>query len=109
MNLEIPPEPTSIKASIKRGLETRRKLEIMSLKQGTWIASPLWSDVGWGKELKKHGLTWQRFMVVVRDHFPYFLDWVKDRVGWDEVMRKLVEHLEDEVAAYRKEEGVDQW
>lgn len=109
MNLEIPPEPISTKESIEKGLEVHRELEIMSLKQGTWIASPLWSEVGWGRELKRQGLTWQKFMVVVRDHYPYFLDWVMNRISWDEAMGKLVERLEDEVAVIKKGQGESKW
>jgi len=70
MDLEIPPEPLKDKEVIKRGLQAHRDLEIANLKQGTWIASPLWSKVGWGKELKKYGFTWQKFIGVVRDHYP---------------------------------------
>jgi len=109
MNLDIPQEPISVKELIKRGLEAHRELEIASLKQGTWIASPLWSKAGWSTELNRHGLTWQKFMVIVRDHFPYFLDWVTGRMGWDEAMGKLVERLEDEVAAIKKGQGGGQW
>ena len=97
LKLEIPPEPHRIKESIRRGLEVHRELEIANLKQGTWIASPLWSEFGWGRELKAHGLTWQKFMVIVRDHFPYFLDWVMGRASWEFVIRKLIERLEDEI------------
>lgn len=99
MELEIPPEPISVKEEIVRGLKANRKLQIMSLKQATWIASPLWSEVGWGKELKRHGITWQKFMVIMRDHYPYFLDWVMGRMSWSGVMKRLVERIEDEVIA----------
>jgi len=109
MNLKFPREPISVKESMKRGLDVHRELEIANLKQGTWIASPLWSEAGWGRELKEHGITWQKFMVIVRDHFPYFLDWVMEKISWDEVMRKLVERLEDEVAAIKKDQSEVRW
>jgi len=99
MDLEIPPEPLKDKEVIKRGLQAHRDLEIANLKQGTWIASPLWSKVGWGKELKKYGFTWQKFIGVVRDHYPYFYDWVKGNARWEDVIRKLIERIEDEIKA----------
>ncbi|RLG60387.1 hypothetical protein DRN86_02650 [Candidatus Geothermarchaeota archaeon] len=109
MKLEIPPEPVSVKESIRRGLDVHRELEIMNLKQGTWIASPLWSDMGWGRVLKREGLSWQSFMSIIRDHFPYFLDWVLGRMDWDEVMSRLVQRLEDEIEALKKRKGESMW
>lgn len=99
--LEVPLEPTSAKDSMKRGLEAHRELEIANIKQGTWVASPLWKDAGWRRELKKHGLTWQKFMILVRDHYPYFLDWVNGKAEWDYVIGKLIEHIEDELDAMK--------
>lgn len=96
MGFEIPEEPVFIKEQIRRGLEVHRELEIANLKQATWIASPLWTDAGWGKELKKLGITWQRFLSVVRDHFPYFLDWVNGKASWSYVINKLIERLKEE-------------
>jgi hypothetical protein len=97
VQLKIPPEPILAKELIKRGLEAHRDLEIANLKQSTWIASPLWKDAEWGKELKKNGITWQKFMEIVRDHYPYFLDWVNDKASWDYVIKKLIERIEEEV------------
>jgi hypothetical protein len=97
LSLETPPEPLSAKESIKAGLEVHRELEIANLKQGTWIASTLWTEVGWGRVLKKSGLTWQKFMVIVRDHYPYFLDWVNGKAGWEYVVGKLIERVDEEV------------
>jgi len=99
MDLKIPSEPLKSKEIIRRGLQAHRDLEIANLKQGTWIASPLWSDVGWGKELKKYGFTWQKFMGIVRDHYPYFYDWIKGNASWEKVTRKLIERVEDEIKA----------
>jgi len=99
LNLEIPPEPLEYKELVRRGMKAHREVEIANLKQGTWIASPLWSEVGWGKELKKYGITWQKFMSIIRDHYPYFYDWVKGKMSWDEVIRKLIERIEDEIEA----------
>jgi hypothetical protein len=96
LKLEVPPEPSSVRESIRRGLEAHRRLEIMSLKQGTWIASPLWRDYGWGLELKRHGVTWQKFMIIIRDHYPYFLDWVNGKAPWGYVIGKLIERVEEE-------------
>lgn len=109
MNLEIPHEPISLKEFMKRGLEAHRELEIANLKQGTWLASPLWSGMGWGRELKEHDITWQKFTVIVRDHFPYFLDWAMEKASWGEAMGKLVERIEDEVTAIKKGQGGVRW
>jgi len=102
LNLEIPPEPISMKDSIKKGLEVHRELELANLKQGTWVASPLWRDTGWGRELKRHGLTWQKFMVFIRDHYPYFLDWVNGKASWNSIIGKLIERIDDELNAMRR-------
>ena len=86
LKLTIPPEPQEVKESIKQGLKENRELEIMNLKQGTWIASPLWTGYGWKHELKAHGITWQRFMSIVREHFPYSI-WLNPirSSGWSYV------------------------
>lgn len=99
MNLKIPPEPIDFKERVKKGLEVHRDLEIANLKQGTWIASPLWKEMGWGSELKKYGFRWQDFMKIIRDHFPYFYDWVNDKITWNDAIRKLIERIEDEIKA----------
>jgi len=99
MNLEIPPEPLKDKELIKKGLQAHRALEIANLKQGSWIASLLWSKTEWGKELKKYGFTWQKFLGVVRDHYPYFYDWVKGNEEWGNIIMKLIERVEDEIKA----------
>jgi hypothetical protein len=47
------------------------------------------------EELKKHCVTWQKSMIVIRGHYPYFLDWVNGKAPWDYVIGKLIEHVEE--------------
>ena len=52
INLSIPPEPTQMKKKFKEELEKEFRLMQANIKQGTWIASPLWTQYGWGKYLE---------------------------------------------------------
>ena len=107
--LKIPVEPLPMKESIKRGPLNTSSIKCTEFNSTSWVAAPLWSDYGWGGELKRNGMTWQIFMGVVRDHYPYFLDWTMGRMSWNEVIEKLKERLVDEAVAMRESKEPPSW
>ena len=99
--LSIPPEPVDIKMNFKKRMEEGDKLTKMSIKQGTWIASILWTDTRWKTVLKDYGLRWQDMMKVIRECYYSFLDWIEGKRSWDDVINYIVLGLERELK-YRK-------
>ena len=85
MNLPTPPEPTLAKEKLKKDLEKENeyalphprltvvRLTKANIKQGTWIASYLWTQCGWKDTLKRYGISWQKFVEAVRDNYYRFL------------------------------------
>ncbi len=73
-DLPMPPEPTKIKEDFKEELENGSKLKQAYIKQGIWIAGPLWTEMGWGGILKTHGFSWQDFMKAIRDNYYNFIE-----------------------------------
>jgi hypothetical protein len=68
-----------------------------TIKQGTWIASPLWSHYGWGNILKSYGFTWPNFMEAVRDNSYSFLQWINGEKSWDETIKDLIVIIEKRI------------
>jgi len=94
INLSIPPEPTQMKKKFKEELEKEFRLMQANIKQGAWIASPLWTQYGWGNILKSYGFSWQHFMEAVRDNYYSFIQWINGRRSWDETIKDLIAIIE---------------
>ena len=94
-NLPIPPEPVSVKQRFKEELENGSKIIKGNIKQGTWIATPLWNEFGWGEILKSHMVTWQIFMKAVSNNYYSFIAWIKDRKSWADTISDLIDEIEE--------------
>lgn len=102
MNLPISPEPTSVKEKLKKDFEkedeyafphpslTIARLAKANIKQGTWIASYLWTQCKWKDILKHYGISWQKFVEAVRDNYYSFISWVKGEKSWEEAIKDLI-------------------
>lgn len=99
--LLIPPEPVAFKMDTKKRIKEGDKLARMNIKQGTWIASILWTEMRWKTILKEHGLRWQDLMKVIRECYYSFLDWIEGEKEWEDVINYAILGLERELR-YRK-------
>lgn len=99
MNLQLPPEPINQRIEWKKELEKggRMNLARYTIKQGTWITSPLWSEYKWKEKLKKNGISWQKFMELYRNCYHNFISWVEDHCSWDNAIKSLVREIEREI------------
>jgi len=101
MNLQIPPEPIDLRQEWKKVLERgggRMNHARVTIKQGTWLTSSLWSDYGWKDELKKNGITWQKFMYLYRNCCHHFISWAEESLSWNEAVKNLIREVEREIA-----------
>jgi len=102
IDLPIPPEPISTKKHFKEELEKGSKLIQANIKQGTWIASPLWSQYGWGGILKSYVFSWQSFMEAVRDNYYNFIQWIKDEKSWNDAIKDLITIIERRIGGAQR-------
>jgi len=96
LNLPIPPEPKELKKKWKKELEKgggRMNLARATIKQGTWLTKPLWSEYGWGDELKRYGISWQKFMEIYGTVSYYFLAWAEGEISWEGAIQKLIKEI----------------
>ncbi|MPW39918.1 hypothetical protein GBV73_09635 [Thermococcus sp. 101 C5] len=92
--LPIPREPTSERDYLKKNLETNYRATIATIRQGTWIASYLWTAHGWRDILKPRGFSWQMFMKAVRANSLSFLKWIQGEKTWEECIKDLINIIE---------------
>ncbi len=92
--LPFPPEPVEGRRQWQRLLREDYRSARAVIKQSTAIASPLWTGSGWGIVLKRHHVTWQRFMEAVRDCYPSRVDWVEGKISWKDALARLVDSLQ---------------
>lgn len=101
MNLQIPPEPINLRQEWKKELGRgggKMNLARATLKQGTWITSPLWSDYSWKDELKKNGITWQTFMELYTNSCHHFINWAEGYTSWNKTLENFIIEVEREIA-----------
>jgi hypothetical protein len=97
MVFKIPPEPVSLKEQWKEGLAKgggRLNLARASIKQGTWLTTSLWNEYGWKEELKRRGITWQKFMSLYRDCYHNFISWVDGTISWNQAISNFIREVE---------------
>jgi hypothetical protein len=98
MNLEIPPEPKSLKKQIskqKRNIES--KIDSLALWFGNKIPSYIWKDGGWSKPLKKEGYNWQSFLQIFALHKKDMIRWSWNTISWKQLLNKIEDTLKDPV------------
>jgi len=98
--LPIPAEPVSFKIKTKRRIEEGDMLAKMNIKQTTWIASTLWTEMRWKSVLMEHGFRWQDLMKVIRECYYSFLDWIEGKKSWEDTMNYVILNIEREIRQY---------
>ncbi|MCC6014472.1 MAG: hypothetical protein LM564_02060 [Desulfurococcaceae archaeon] len=105
MGLPIPREPTEIKeliVAIRARLGAGNDIDWDSLAVWSFNRLPkyLWSC--WKDELKERGITWQKFLRILRLRTADIIAWgLKDLLSWEE----FVERLEITIDSYTRRSG----
>jgi len=89
--------PTQVRERFRKELEKGSKMMRANIKQGTWIASPLWTDMGWKNNLKSYGFSWQNFMKAVRDNYYSFIEWANGEKSWEETIEELIDIINNRI------------
>jgi len=98
MELDVPPEPREIKESIKKyrgvlGSTPDIEYDSLAVWYNNQLSSYLWRH--WKSTLESYGYTWQRFIKVVKYTTEDIIEWaLYDKLGWAELVKRLVALLE---------------
>jgi len=98
IGLKVPKEPVEIKELIRMvraGLGDDADVDYDSLAVWAFNRLPkyLWNE--WKDELKLRGITWQKFLRILRMHTSDIIEWaLYDKLGWIELVKRLVALLE---------------
>ena len=88
-------EPTSLKEQWQEQLaKGNGKLIRTSIKQGTWLTTPLWNEYGWKQDLMGRGITWPKFMARYSDCHHNFITWVDGTISWNKAISCLMREVE---------------
>ena len=107
MNLPVPEEPTEIKMLIRSVRERLGGSDIDSDALAVWafnrLPKYLWSE--WKNELKKGGISWQKFLKLLKFHEIDLIEWgLKDNLSWVIVVKRI----ERTISLYSGEGGVSE-
>jgi hypothetical protein len=98
MGLLLPEEPKDIKELIKRvrvisGDEGNIDWDSFSAWAFNRLPKYLWGY--WGEELRRKGITWQKFLKIMKLHTSDIVAWaLYDQLEWGEVIRRMERTIE---------------
>lgn len=98
MSLHTPKEPEHVREwikSIERGTsKTPSKMNWDSLNvwYGNQLPKYLWDE--WKDELKPRGLTWQKFLKLLRQRTDAILLWYKGAYTWERFIKETINLIE---------------
>ena len=97
MNLPVPEEPTEIKMLIRSVRERLGGSDIDSDALAVWafnrLPKYLWSE--WKNELKKGGISWQKFLKLLKFHEIDLIEWsLRENLSWNELIKKMEKTIE---------------
>lgn len=65
----------------------------LSFIYGNRLPRYLWTEVGWGEELGKRGITLQEFIRLAGRRRRDFVRWAKREIGWTDYVAQLLKTL----------------
>ena len=103
LELETPEEPAHIKKRIKEVREIlSREASIDRLSQDTlsvWffnlLPKYLWDH--WGPALRSNGITWQKFLRLLKYDTKYMRLWAFDKISWEELVKEIKNTINTEI------------
>jgi len=98
MDLPIIEEPKDIKSfikSVRAGLGGSPDIDWDSLAVWSFNKLPKYLWENWKNELKKNGITWQKFLTILRFHTSDIVDWaLYDKLTWKELIERISSTIE---------------
>jgi len=98
MWLILPEEPKDVKEMIKSvramlGGDGNVDYDSLSVWAFNKLPKYLWRY--WGNELRQRGITWQKFLKILKLHTSDIVAWaLHDQLGWAELVKRLVQSIE---------------
>jgi hypothetical protein len=98
MGLPLPEEPKGIKELIKAvraRLGDRGSVDYDSLSVWAFNRLPKYLWGHWGDELKRRGITWQKFLKIMKLHTLDVVAWaLHDELEWAELAKRIEHTIE---------------
>jgi len=98
MGLPVPEEPNSIKAlirSVREKIGNANNINSDSLAVWSFNRLPKYLWESWKTELKSRGITWQKFLRILKLRTMDVIEWgLYDRLSWDELVKKIENTIE---------------
>jgi hypothetical protein len=99
MGLPVPREPTEIKeliTAVRARLGTGDDIDWDSLAVWSFNRLPKYLWFCWKDELKERGITWQRFLRILRLRTADIIAWgLKNSLSWEELVKRLETTIEN--------------
>ena len=98
MGLPIPDEPEDVKSfirDVRSRLGPEKNIDWDNLAVWAFNRLPkyLWSV--WKEDLKAHGVTWQKFLKILRFHTLDMVDWaLYDKLEWQDLIKRILSTIE---------------
>lgn len=98
MGLPIPKEPNDIKAlirSVRKRVDDIDDVDSDALAVWSFNRLPKYLWMQWRKELKSKGITWQKFLRIMKLHTIDMIEWaLQDSLSWEDLVKKLEYSIE---------------
>ena len=98
MGLPVPREPVEIKAlirSVRKKVGDVNDIDSDSLAVWSFNRLPKYLWECWKAELKSRGITWQKFLRILKLRTMDVIEWgLYDRLGWEELVKRIEHTIE---------------
>lgn len=88
ITLELPPEPMSVKQSLR---SADSKVRLAVILQATDITSLIYQT--WKPQIKNLGVAWQQFVSAGSKSASSWLEWVEGTIEWRTAVQQFVDQL----------------
>lgn len=99
MGLTIPEEPNDIKEmvrGIRRRLGEYDNINYDALAVWSFNRLPKYLWTCWKDDLKVRGITWQKFLKILKLHTLDIVEWaLRDTMSWEEFVNKIEKSIEN--------------
>lgn len=93
MGLPVPKEPVEVKEFIKEvrsylGSGNDVKNDSLAVWSFNKLPKYLWNQ--WGGELRRRGITWQKFLRILRLRTEDMIEWaLRESLSWEKLVKKI--------------------
>ncbi|PUA31712.1 MAG: hypothetical protein B7O98_08800 [Zestosphaera tikiterensis] len=98
IGLSTPEEPKDVKnfiKSVRAGLGESPNMDYDSLAVWSFNRLPKYLWKLWGDELIKRGITWQKFLRILKLHTIDIVEWaLRDSLSWEELVKRIEKSID---------------